>query len=134
MIKKLLIHICVIQILFSLSIIIVEAKSPQWRKIGNTDDANIFIDMSNISRKKNHVQLWSMEEYLKEKNLKGQKYNSAAIQKVIDCKKSKVTTNYIMFYSGSMGHGDPVDSININYDPMFINPGGINDMIKKILC
>ena len=136
MMKKIILHFCLYQIIMIHSILIAEAKSPQWRKVGKTDVANVFIDMNNISKRNGKVQLWILEEYLKEQNLDKKKFNSATIYKVIDCKGSIVTNNYIMFYSGSMGHGDPIDSININNDPipMIINTGGINDIIKNMIC
>jgi hypothetical protein len=107
-----------------------------WRPLGKTHNAAVFIHKDIRRRDKGNITLWIDRELLSAEYLEKEKvYLSIRERMVVDCKGARIGITDTSMYSERLGGGAIVGiSRTKNPDMTDVVPDSIEDQILKIAC
>jgi hypothetical protein len=108
----------------------------EWIYLSSTDNADFYIDKTEIRKKGNRVKIWEMIDYKSvQKDANDSSYLSARSLIVFDCLEVRSNILNISFFSGNMAQGEIV--FNNQYDDdkwLDIPPNTVSKTLWKTAC
>ena len=84
------------------------AAAAEWIEVDFDGNATFYADLATIRKAGDRVKMWTLIDY---KTVRaGNPYMSIRGQSEFDCKKERMRSLFLSFYSGNMGGGRVVDS------------------------
>lgn len=107
-----------------------------WVEITKSYDSidTYYGDPDTIRKNGNIVKMWTLQDYKKPENVKGEKYLSSRAFREFDCKEERARIIAITTFIGSMGHGGVLSSEDSDLKWSYIAPGTINKAGWQFAC
>ena len=116
----------------------------QWTKIGGNDDVATYIDFQSIQKEGNEilawmlgnkVKVWVLNDYkINQIQINGMKYSSDIVHYEYDCEKATQIIMSAKSFSGHIGTGDIIGSVDRANLAEEIVPGTISEIRYKVAC
>jgi hypothetical protein len=124
-------------ILVILLAVVSSSAAAAWFKIDKDGRLTVYADPATRRRSGDFVKVWIMNDYKTFQVIPGteKSYLSAKVQRKYDCRKVRMESLDMVYYSGNMGSGQTVDSISFpepNWTPVV--PGTIERFLWKLNC
>jgi len=106
-----------------------------WYVIGNTGNADVYVDDATIRQEDTLVKMWSLFDFKTIQQVAEGTYLSQKAQQEFDCEGEKYRTLYASFHSGHMGDGRVIfssDEPGEAWEP--VAPGTVGEGFWKIAC
>ena len=118
-------------ILFSL--IFSSSSFAEWKKYGNTENGEYFVETNSIIKESGYIYFWKMIDY-SEPIVESSNYYSVKVYIKGDCKIKRIKTLSYVFSTGrkGMGQSDQQESVNKNWK--YPTPESIDYSLLKKLC
>lgn len=84
-----------------------------WRKIGGSDIAVVYMDFESVSTRENYVRAWFMFDYFADQKMPGamgKTYRSTKQFNSFNCQERTSAVTQFAAYAGVMGNGELIDS------------------------
>jgi hypothetical protein len=110
--------------------------APNWRGLGKTHDAAIFIHNDVRKADKGRLSVWTHHELSATEYLEKEKaYLSTRDRMLIDCKASTLGTSNLAYYSQRFARGAVVGTTRIKGVEMTeVMPDSIEELLVKTVC
>ncbi len=109
----------------------------KWEVYKVNDESTMYLDRETIRKNGDIVKMWEMRDYSSYQEFKGEKYKSAKIHKVFDCKSETHATSALFYYSDVSGSGSTILSnarLEKDWEWNPIIPETIGQVVWKIAC
>jgi hypothetical protein len=109
----------------------------EWKMIGvsETYKANVYVDYATVRRTGNIVTMWELFDYETNKTLAGKTmYLSHTTEREYDCHAELTRILVVKWFSGQMGAGRMVDSLNLISNWAVVEPGSIAETLWIVAC
>jgi hypothetical protein len=109
----------------------------EWELYDTNDEFTGYLDKETIRKNGAIVKMWDMRNYVSVRDYQGEKYKSAKIYKVYNCKSETHATSAFIFYSGINGAGSIIyshSSQEKDWEWNPIVPETIGQFVWKIAC
>lgn len=113
------------------------AVAAEWELAHEYIDRSIYIHTDTVMRPGSSVKLWTMQDFKVPRTLSSQKsYLSAKFHEEFSCVSRQSRALYMTFYSGQMGRGDVVATLNegASADWHPVVPSTVGADMWKIVC
>jgi hypothetical protein len=126
------------RIVFSVLMTICSISWAEWEITGETDDRIDYHDRSTIRRNGKIAKMWTLSEYHSiQTDNTGARYKSDKTFWAFNCIEGTKSIIALLQYSGSMGRGKTVWSMNKQENDLMwevIPPGSAGAVMFKIAC
>lgn len=114
----------------------VREMAPNWRGLGKTHDAAVFIHKDIRKTDKGRVAVWTHHELPAPEYLEKEKaYLSTRDRMLIDCKASTLGTSDLAYYSQRFARGAVVGTNRMKGVEMIeVMPDSIEELLVKTVC
>lgn len=106
----------------------------EWTEVGSDNIGGDYVDLASIRKKGNLVKIWVLTDYNTTQHIERRAFLSGTSQLEYDCKKKQSRTLAITTFSGNIGKGQVVDSIDANKVWHPVQPESIGETGWKIAC
>lgn len=104
---------------------------PEWKSLGSTESATVYIDQSSIQQSGGNVKVWVLTDLITPVRIDGNLIRSMKNLYEMDCKSHRVRTLSFSWYLNSSGKGDATRS-GTTPSPFDDIPNG--NLVSKYLC
>lgn len=105
-----------------------------WKKVGGTERADFYADVSSISRTGAVAKMWTLRDYKTPQTDETGKFLSSKDLVELDCKDVNRRIVYSSFHSKNMGDGVTLGSTTTASPWAPISPESISELMLKIAC
>jgi Surface-adhesin protein E len=119
-------------LLILLTAVSSSAMAAEWVEIDSDGNVTAYADLATIRSSGDRVKMWNLIDYKTARA--GNPYMSIRAQSEFDCKRERMRSLFLSFYSRNMGRGHIVDSDNDPAKWERIAPGSVDDSLWKIAC
>jgi hypothetical protein len=125
------------RLIFVLLIMTCSVSWADWKFSVESDTFTDYFDKSTIRRNGSIAKMWIMRDYSEVQTGSDESYKSAKILMSYNCRNETAAVASMIYYSESMGTGDPVWTGTIKerwleFSP--ISPGSVDKANWKIAC
>ena len=109
----------------------------EWELIGvsETYKANVYVDYATVRRAGNILTMWELFDYETKQTLAGKKkYLSHTTEREYDCAAELTRILVVKWYSGQMGSGKMLDSLNLISNWTVVERGSIAEALWIAAC
>ena len=124
----------------SLAMCLLLADGPvygQWEMIGTSETykANVYVDYATVRRTGNMLTMWELFDYETSQTLACKKvYSSHTTEREYDCSAELTRILVVKWFSGQMGSGTMVDSLNLISNWTVVERGSIAETLWIAAC
>lgn len=113
---------------------ITESANADWDLLLKNSKLSIYLDIASYQKVGHQVKMWSLWDYSVPQSPEGVgPYSSVKYLIEFDCKEAKTRLLSAIWFSGRMGIGYLLSSINIE-DWDLVNTTSINESLWKVAC
>jgi hypothetical protein len=115
-----------------LAIVSSSATAVEWIEVDFDGNVTVYADLATIRKVGDRVKMWILIDYKTAQA--GNPYMSIRGQSEFDCKRERMRSLFLSFYSSNMGRGHVVDSDDDPAKWKRVTPGSIDDSLWQIAC
>jgi hypothetical protein len=109
----------------------------EWEIIGTSETykANVYVDYATVRRAGNMLTMWELFDYDASQTLGGRKlYSSHTTEREYDCSAELTRILVVKWFSGQMGSGTLVDSLDLISNWTVVERGSIAEALWIAAC
>ncbi len=126
------------RLLFATLMVVCSVSWADWVYENNTDSFIIFLDKSTIRKNGNIAKMWELKDFfVAQTDNDWKKFKSSKVRRAYNCREEKIAVIAVIDYSGSMGVGDVIASVDLkesNWNWFSIVPDSLGEDQWKIVC
>ena len=107
------------------------AHAVTWKKAGNKNNTDIYVDMDSVKYRENYLYYWSLANIDRPTE---EGYRSSMMKIKADCKTKKIMLLTQIFFKQPMGEGEKAASESYQKEWMEVNKNFPAYKISKVLC
>ena len=112
--------------------VVSSSAAAEWIQVDFDGNVTAYADLSSIRKEGDKVKMWNLIDY---KTVRaGNPYMSIRGQSEFDCRRERMRSLFLSFYSRNMGRGHVVDSDDDPARWRRVAPGSIDDSLWQIAC
>jgi hypothetical protein len=105
-----------------------------WQLSGKQTDGSQYYDLASRTRDGNIVKMWSLYDYFEPQIMNGYSVKSWMLLEGYDCSQRKSIGLKMIFYTGPIGQGQLINSIDLTRSWADVAPGTRGESLFKIAC
>lgn len=117
-----------------LGLVATTSASAKWVLVADTLQQKSYADPETVRRQAEKAKIWELTEFRSDQTVAGTVFRSMKTQMEYDCENELVHTIYGSFYSGPMGKGDFVESVNGNFEWLPVVPETVAYRLLRMVC
>ena len=105
----------------------------EWKVILKNEDATVYVETAKIKRIGNLTNAWLLDDLTSPEKAGKRSYKFTKSKMSFDCNNERTKTEYIVAYSGQMGAGEVVGSVE-SLEWKQVIPGTFGETVLNRIC